>query len=68
MSATSLPTRFPAGTHYVIEGRPGKSGKLQIVSRQLILPNGQQIEVSPTSHERPRATQRTRRRLTRGKI
>ena len=68
MSATRLPSHFPAGTRYVIEGRPGKSGQLQIVSRQLILPNGQQIEVSPTSYERPRAARLKRRRLTSGKI
>ena len=53
--AASLPNRFPAGTHYVIEGRPGKSGKLRIVSRQLILPNGQRIEIKATSYNRPRA-------------
>jgi hypothetical protein len=68
MAATSLPSHFPAGTRYVIEGRRGKSGKLQIVSRQLILPNGQEIEVSPTSHERPRAARLKRRRLTSGHI
>jgi hypothetical protein len=45
MSVTSLPTRFPVGTRYVIEGRRGKSGRLRIVSRQLILPNGRQFEV-----------------------
>jgi hypothetical protein len=37
----------------VIEGRRGKSGKLQIVSRQLILPNGQQIQLKAASYDRP---------------
>jgi hypothetical protein len=55
MTAANLPSRFPAGTHYVIEGRRGKSGKLQIVSRQLILPDGQRIEIEGTSYDRPRA-------------
>lgn len=63
MSAKSLPTRIPAGTRYVIEGRPGKSGKLQIVSRQLILPNGKQIDLKATSYDRPRAARLKRKRL-----
>ncbi len=46
MGATSLPARLPVGTRYVIEGRPGKTGKMRIVSRQLILPNGKQIDLS----------------------
>ena len=64
MPANSLPSRIPDGTRYVIEGRPGKSGKLQIVSRQLILPNGQQIDLKATTYERPRAARLKRKRLT----
>jgi len=64
---TTLPKRFPAGTRYVIEGRRGKSGKLTIVSRQLILPNGREIEVKPAAYERPRAKRLRRQRLTTGK-
>jgi hypothetical protein len=45
MSAISLPARLPAGTRYVIEGRPGKAGKMRIVSRQLILPNGKLFDL-----------------------
>jgi hypothetical protein len=41
-----LPGRLPDGTRYVIEGRRGKNGRLQIVSRQVILPTGEQFEVS----------------------
>lgn len=68
MTASSLPSRFPAGTHYVIEGRRGKSGKLQIVSRQLILPNGQRFEISAATYDRPRAARLKRQRLTSGQI
>jgi hypothetical protein len=45
IAPTGLPP-LPSGTRYVIEGRPGKSGQLRIVSRQVILPSGEQINVS----------------------
>ena len=44
--STGLPGRLPDGTHYVIEGRRGKNGRLQIVSRQVILPSGEHFEVA----------------------
>ena len=66
MATNTLPNRLPAGTRYVIEGRPGKSGKLQIVSRQLILPNGRQIVLKAKSYDRPRAARLKRQRLTAG--
>ena len=53
MSAISLPARLPAGTRYVIEGRPGKTGKMQIISRQLILPNGKLFDLKGGSFDRP---------------
>ncbi len=45
--SNGLPGRLPDGTRYVIEGRRGKNGRLQIVSRQVILPTGEQFEVAP---------------------
>lgn len=57
MSAIRLPSRLPAGTRYVIEGRPGKAGKMRIVSRQLILPNGKQFDLTAGSFDRPRTGQ-----------
>jgi hypothetical protein len=45
--STGLPGRLPDGTRYVIEGRRGKNGRLKIVSRQVILPTGEQFEVEP---------------------
>ena len=59
MSAISLPARLPAGTRYVIEGRPGKAGKMRIVSRQLILPNGKLFDLQS---ERPDTSGRSGRR------
>jgi hypothetical protein len=44
--STGLPGQLPDGTRYVIEGRRGKNGRLQIVSRQVILPTGEHFEVA----------------------
>jgi len=44
--STGLPGRLPDGTRYVVEGRRGKNGRLQIVSRQVILPSGEHFEVA----------------------
>jgi hypothetical protein len=41
-----LPVRLPSGTRYVIEGRRSKTGHLRIVSRQVILPNGEHFEIA----------------------
>jgi hypothetical protein len=61
MSAISLPARLPAGTRYVIEGRPSKAGKMRIVSRQLILPNGKLIDLQGESFDRPARPNRRKR-------
>ena len=66
MSAISLPARLPAGTRYVIEGRPGKAGKMRIVSRQLILPNGKQFDLNAEGFGRPANTKRRKRTAHRG--
>ena len=65
MTISQLPERFPVGTHYVIEGRPGKAGRLQIVSRRIILPDGQAFDLKDgtATHRRARrASPSTRRR------
>jgi hypothetical protein len=41
-----LPRRFPVGTRYVLEGAPAKEGKLQVISRRLVLPNGQEFDLT----------------------
>src|SRR5260370_646780 len=35
-----LPSRFPVGTRYIVEGEPGKGGQLRIVSRYVVMPSG----------------------------
>ncbi len=47
-----LPSRFPVGTHYVVEGVPGKDGELLITARYVVLPNGTQV-ILPVSDSRP---------------
>ncbi len=44
--ASRLPKRFPVGTTYVVEGRAGENGQLQVFSRFVVLPGGQRINVS----------------------
>jgi len=38
--SSRLPSRFPVGTKFVIEGRRGGEGQLQIYSRYLEFPDG----------------------------
>jgi hypothetical protein len=40
-----LPTRFPVGTKFVIEGRPGDEGKMQVFSRYLEFPDGTKLRL-----------------------
>jgi hypothetical protein len=62
-----LPRRFPVGTRYVLEGVPAKEGHLQVISRLLVLPNGQEFDLTDVvlagDHRRRarRATARRRR-------
>jgi hypothetical protein len=42
-SASRLPTRFPVGTKFVIEGRPVQSGKPQVFSRFIEFPDGTKL-------------------------
>jgi hypothetical protein len=68
-----LPSRFPVGTRYIIEGQPGKGGQLRIVSRYVVMPSGVRYDLmTPTERarkpvdlarkergpERPRSTRR----------
>lgn len=59
-----LPSRFPVGTRYVVEGRTNQHGELQVTSRYLVLPNGTHLDLRvDDSSEGPR---RIRVRRTRG--
>jgi hypothetical protein len=42
-----LPSRFPVGTHYIVEGKPGTGGKLRIVSRYVVMPSGIRYHLMP---------------------
>ncbi len=63
MTSSRLPSRFPVGTHYIVEGAPGKGGKLQIVSRYVVMPSGVRYDL-PATERKPlsrKGTQRSRR-------
>jgi hypothetical protein len=60
-----LPSRFPVGTRYVVEGEPAKGGKLRIVSRYLVMPSGVRYDLMNSESARPPAPSRkTRLRAT----
>jgi hypothetical protein len=63
--AAHLPSRFPVGTRYVIEGRAGR-----ISLRYLEFPDGRHVElpVDLVQRNRPRATTTSRRRRPRRKF
>jgi hypothetical protein len=51
-----LPSRFPVGTHYIVEGEPGKGGQMQIVSRYAVIPSGVRYDpTTPAKRVRKRA-------------
>ena len=39
-SSSRLPSRFPVGTKFVIEGKRGDEGNVQVFSRHLEFPDG----------------------------
>jgi hypothetical protein len=43
-----FPKRFPVGTKYVVESRPGGNGQRQIFSRHLEFPDGTLFVLSAT--------------------
>jgi hypothetical protein len=47
-----LPSRFPVGTRYIVEGEPGKGGQLRIVSRYVVMPSGVRYDLMPTERAR----------------
>jgi hypothetical protein len=52
-----LPSRFPEGTRFIIEGRAGR-----ILSRCLEFPDGRHVDL-PVDHGRAKPSVRVRRRL-----
>jgi hypothetical protein len=43
--SSSLPTRFPVGARYVVEGRGGEDGQLRVFSRYVVFPGGRRIKL-----------------------
>ena len=60
-----LPSRFPVGTRYVIEGRRGGDGDLRISLRYLEFPDGKRVRLPADMSERMRARRRERRTVRR---
>jgi hypothetical protein len=65
--SSRLPRTFPVGARYVVEGRPGRDGDMQVSSRYVILPDGRRIDVGldqgPVGREiRPRRNRPRRAR------
>ena len=42
---TRLPTRFPVGATYVVEGYGGEEGNFRVIARYVVLPGGRRINV-----------------------
>ena len=63
MHSESLPSRFPVGTKFVLEGRRDRKGRLRISSRYLEFPDGRQVDLlaaERASASRSRRTSRNR--------
>jgi hypothetical protein len=59
-SQSRLPSRFPVGTKFVIEGRPGKAG--QTFMRHLEFPDGTTMRLPARGVTRASATRQHRLR------
>jgi len=57
-----LPKRFPVGTKYVVEGRPGRHGELRMFQRYVVMPDGRRINVAAEPGCLPAAHAPIRRR------
>jgi len=44
-SVDRLPSRFPVGTRYVVEGRDGGEGRVRISLRRLEFPDGRKLDL-----------------------
>ena len=52
--AKGLPSRFPVGTKFVIEGRPAADGEAQVFKRHIEFPDGRYLQL-PARTEKPRS-------------
>jgi hypothetical protein len=58
-----LPKSFPVGAVYVVEGRGGEQGRLNISARYVIMPGGKRIDVTAKQQEAVAPPVRRRLRL-----
>jgi hypothetical protein len=58
--ADHLPSRFPVGTRYVVEGRGGDRGRLRIHLRYLEFPDGRHVQLPVDLGRRTRSYRRRR--------
>ena len=65
--ADRLPSRFPVGTRYVVEGRSAGEGRLHIHSRYLEFPDGRLVELPLDLAERTRSRRVRSRRGVAGR-
>jgi hypothetical protein len=63
-----LPNRFPVGTKFVIEGKRGGEGQVQVFCRYLEFPDGTffPLPVRPTTRKTPPGRRGFRRSRSRG--
>ncbi|MCW5691587.1 MAG: hypothetical protein KIT48_04415 [Pseudolabrys sp.] len=62
-----LPTRFPVGTKFVIEGRPGREGQPQVFTRFIEFPDGTRLKLPKRPAPQKSAPAGRRARLKRGR-
>lgn len=56
---TTLPSRFPIGTKFVIEGRPAAAGEVQVFKRYIEFPDGTLVRL-PKHPDKSRSPTRSR--------
>jgi hypothetical protein len=59
-SSARLPSRFPVGTKFVIEGQPAGEGTVQVFSRFVEFPDGTMLRL-PVQQERRKSAASARR-------
>ena len=58
-----LPKSFPVGAVYVVEGRGGERGRLNVSARYVVMPGGKRIDVAAKRQETTAAPVRRQLRL-----
>jgi hypothetical protein len=57
-SSSRLPSRFPVGTKFIIEGRPARDGQVQVFSRYLEFPDGTFFPLPSRTARKPARSRR----------